>query len=449
MKSMRSRLLIALGATTLIATALSRQSQAAGGDVVIPDCSDCNFIIVTQDVLRATHTTPYGYERETTPAMGKAANRGLRFDKGYSPASWTVPSVCSLLSISNVTDTGLFFNWDPTHESWNPISKKVVTLGQVLSKQGIESHVFVETDVLVDKLEIQRGFTSWEVYPHKSQPVDAVVQKLTDSKKRGKRFFAYVHYRGIHIPLKPPESYQSLFVDAPLPYGKAGFGKPKDDASPEEAQNFINAYDQTARWYDDALGSLLAGLAKADLTKKTYILFTADHGTSLGEGQKGRYNYGPRAYDEVLHVPMVLVGPGIAAGSAFPKPVSQLDVAYTVLKAMGVNEGDAPWRGVDLREQVPSTVVSFAMGVESARNATHRVDVSLDSGKATYFAIGAEDTPIPAEQVPQAAELLAAAKRVIADGRALNAAPAAAAPAQTIDLNASELEALKALGYVE
>jgi arylsulfatase A-like enzyme len=55
---------------------------------------------------------------------------------------------------------------------------------------------------------------------------------------------------------------------------------------------------------DRALGSLVAELRRRDVYDNTVIVFTADHGTALGE--HGRVGAGQGLYDELLRVPLIL-----------------------------------------------------------------------------------------------------------------------------------------------
>jgi len=57
-----------------------------------------NLVLVTIDTLRADHTTPYGYGRDTTPVLARLAREGVAVDLAYAPMATTGPSHAALLT---------------------------------------------------------------------------------------------------------------------------------------------------------------------------------------------------------------------------------------------------------------------------------------------------------------------------------------------------------------
>jgi len=43
-----------------------------------------NIILITLDTLRASHTTPYGSARDTTPNLAAFARQGVQFERAYA-----------------------------------------------------------------------------------------------------------------------------------------------------------------------------------------------------------------------------------------------------------------------------------------------------------------------------------------------------------------------------
>src|SRR5439155_6261466 len=64
------------------------------------------------------------------------------------------------------------------------------------------------------------------------------------------------------------------------------------------------------------------------------LVVTGDHGESLGE--HGEREHGLLLYEATLHVPLVIAGPGVAAGSVVRRQVRHVDVMPTVLALVGV-----------------------------------------------------------------------------------------------------------------
>ena len=95
-------------------------------------------------------------------------------------------------------------------------------------------------------------------------------------------------------------------------------------------------YQQLVALYDAFVGVLAGQLASRGLTGSTALLLTA------GEAQAGQtdaanyYGPGPLGRGSSLHVPLILVGPGIARGQRRDRPVDADAVAPTVTALLGL-----------------------------------------------------------------------------------------------------------------
>ena len=90
-------------------------------------------------------------------------------------------------------------------------------------------------------------------------------------------------------------------------------------------------------YLDDNIGKLLAVLDETGLAPKTRILYTSDHGESMGQkGMMSKCNM----YDESVGVPMIMAGEGVPCGHAVDTPVQLLDVFPTILEATGTEPTD-------------------------------------------------------------------------------------------------------------
>lgn len=77
------------------------------------------------------------------------------------------------------------------------------------------------------------------------------------------------------------------------------------------------------------VGEVIARLEKEGVRDNTLILFMTDHGISHGRGKQFMY-------DEGLHVPLVIAGPGIKAGTVRKDVVEHIDIAALSLAAAGI-----------------------------------------------------------------------------------------------------------------
>jgi arylsulfatase A-like enzyme len=89
-------------------------------------------------------------------------------------------------------------------------------------------------------------------------------------------------------------------------------------------------YLDTVRWTDHEVGQIMRRLDDEGLTDNTYVFFITDHGISHARGKQF-------CYDEGIHIPLVIRGPGIEAGTVRDDLVVHIDLAATTLALTGVD----------------------------------------------------------------------------------------------------------------
>ena len=106
--------------------------------------------------------------------------------------------------------------------------------------------------------------------------------------------------------------------------GQLGFPEDSEELAPRDR------YDTEIAFVDAAIGRLLDGIAEESPSDETLVVFTADHGESLGEHEY--WGHGRNLYEEGLRVPLGIVWPGtIPGGVVVEEPATLLDVAPTIL----------------------------------------------------------------------------------------------------------------------
>ncbi len=87
---------------------------------------------------------------------------------------------------------------------------------------------------------------------------------------------------------------------------------------------------------DEQVGKILEALEKSGKKDETYIIFTADHGLSVGDhGLLGKQNM----YEASMRMPLLISGPGIAKGAKVDNMVYMQDVMATALDLAGSESG--------------------------------------------------------------------------------------------------------------
>lgn len=89
------------------------------------------------------------------------------------------------------------------------------------------------------------------------------------------------------------------------------------------------AYLDSVRFTDDYVGRVIRRLESEGLLDQTLVIFMTDHGISHARGKQF-------LYDEGTHIPLVVRGPGIAAGARRNDLVEHIDLAALSLAAAGI-----------------------------------------------------------------------------------------------------------------
>ncbi|MFB6136536.1 MAG: sulfatase [Halobacteriaceae archaeon] len=200
--------------------------------------------------------------------------------------------------------------------------------------------------------------------------VDRAVDFLTAHAGEDRPWLFSVNPIDPHAPWNPPASYLERYRDAlddiPLPNREPGEldDKPaaqrrrRDESSGfhvdvpfDEVDDADHRLIRAAYWamvdlIDDGVGRLLDALEETGQREDTLVLFTSDHGEMLGD--HAIYNKGTFFYEGAVRVPLVVSGPGVAAGVESDALVELADLAPTLLDAADVDrphgmQGDTLW----------------------------------------------------------------------------------------------------------
>jgi arylsulfatase A-like enzyme len=112
------------------------------------------------------------------------------------------------------------------------------------------------------------------------------------------------------------------------------YDQPADDG-------YRRLYHDLLRRVDTVLAHVLDGIGESGMADETIVVFTSDHGTLLG-AHGGLVQKWHNAYDEALHVPLLVSGPGIVPdATGLDLPTSHVDLVPTLLGLAGVDRARA------------------------------------------------------------------------------------------------------------
>jgi len=103
----------------------------------------------------------------------------------------------------------------------------------------------------------------------------------------------------------------------------------------QEWQPVMKRAYENYSYIDAALGKFIDKLEHYGIADNTIIIYTADHGDSLGS-HGGMVDKAGDMMEEVMHIPMVVRWPGVTDGSSCDALVSNLDITPTILEMAGI-----------------------------------------------------------------------------------------------------------------
>ena len=182
------------------------------------------------------------------------------------------------------------------------------------------------------------------------QTARLTVQWLEENHLSDKPFFLWVDFFDPHEPWDPPEymvrRYDPDYDGTPMIHPNYGH---TDALTPGELRNLRAHYCALAEIVDRAVGRVLQKIDDLALWEDTIVVFTSDHGTSLGEHQRtGKSNIRDEdmrcwpIYPEIAHVPFLIAAPQLEGGRTVHPLVQPPDVLPTLLELAGVEGVETP-----------------------------------------------------------------------------------------------------------
>jgi arylsulfatase A-like enzyme len=411
---------------------------------------DLNLLFVLIDTLRADRLSAYDYDRETSPNLDALAATGVRFAENLSQSSWTKCSMASLWTGSYPARTGVT-------RAPQAVSEDARMPAEILGDAGFRTYAIWRNGWIRPAFGFSQGF---EVYHSpRASPVPASVRRErptasivgTDQdtlfsaieflrSQGGERWFLYLHLMDVH---------QYVYDEDTALFGTT----------------YSDIYDNSIRWTDRVLGSLVDQLDARGLRERTLIVLAADHGEAFGE--HGREGHARDVYGEVTTTPLILSFPfRLEPGVVVEAPSENVDIWPTLLDLLGLPSLD----DADGRSRRPE-ILAAARGLpapahdgprfahldqtwgRSGRPPRPMVSVSEGSyrlirpeGPAPPELFDRSEDPY--EQVDLASDRPEVLARLIELAEDYLAGPPAVWSRETdVEIDPEELEQLRALGY--
>lgn len=312
---------------------------APAGEIKVPR----RVFLITVDTLRADHMSLYGYPRETSPRLAKLAAGGVTFNHAISQWPKTGSSFAAMFTGLYPHTTGL------THKAALRIPETYLTLPEFFKAEGYNTFGVNSNAVLASQFGWNTGFDEYRQTwgdgdfpddPKAFRPLASALRvnnlaiPLLRKHAGDGKLFAWIHYSDPHAPYVLPDGTSNAFLDDDL-YGKGDRPLPARVVKGYTLDNrtdlkyYVAQYDANVLVADDYIQRLIDEMRGLGLLEDSLIIFTADHGESLGE-HNSWFEHGPLPYNTTAHVPLFFLMDGLPAGTRVDRPVELVDLYPTL-----------------------------------------------------------------------------------------------------------------------
>jgi len=330
-----------------------------------------HIILITLDALRADHLSCYGYTKISTRHIDQLAEDGYLFAQLSAPASWTTPSMMSML-------TGQYPSVHGCTDLAHSAAKGVLSIAQILQSYGYRTSAIVANETLSHQFGFSRGFDQYMEYGDleiikgfKSTRIYYLVKRFKSILLGGGQgygglgvmenttewtahqvrsflndrhdgpFFLWIHFLDPHGPFQPPKKYiPGGYEPGDISWRYLQKQNRKYDYREGDRKSVLNLYDGEILYVDEKLGEIFSLVKKKDWYDNALIILSSDHGEEFWENGVLGHLY--TLYNEVLHIPMILKLPRqlttpSSSNRIIPLPASLTYLPRTILDVLGID----------------------------------------------------------------------------------------------------------------
>lgn len=341
-----------------------------------------NFLFIFADDQCFQTIHELGNHEIETPHLDQLARSGVTFDHTYNMGGWN-GAIC--VASRTMLNTGRFI-WS-AHDV-HPQLESEVSEGRFWSKMlqaaGYETYFSGKWHVGKDKVcqaafdharhirpgmpnqtpagynrPVQDKPDAWSPYDKKFDGfwkggkhwsevlADDAVDYLDNAAQQDKPFFMYLAFNAPHDPRQAPKSFvdkypldsiavpKSFLPEYPYKDAMGCSARLRDEKLAPFPRTEYAVKVHRQEYYaiithmDQQIGRILKALDETGKRENTYIIFTADHGLSVGHhGLIGKQSM----YDHSVRVPFIVCGPTLEAGKHVDASIYLQDIVPTTLE---------------------------------------------------------------------------------------------------------------------
>lgn len=313
-----------------------------------------SFVVVILDTVRADHTSAYGYERDTTPNLTRLAARGVRFERAYTTACWSLPSHASLF-------TGLLPSRHGAHNEHLALDGGHPTLAELLAANGYETVNVTANAWIGPGTGMSRGFEhnheSWRSYhvdlmllakrvyfallaPDRDKGgADSIagIRLWLSERDATRPYLLFLNVFEAHAPYQHvPRAFRRRFTPADISLreleaiGTRVFTATQNGnlLSADDAATGGDLLDGAIAAADSVLGQVLELVGDDPI-----MVVASDHGELFGEHTL--FGHSNTLYEPLIRIPLLIAGGSLPRGLVVREIVSLTDITPTLLAMAG------------------------------------------------------------------------------------------------------------------
>jgi len=353
-----------------------------------------NILFIMSDNHSADLLGCYGNPEMHSPNLDRLAQQGMQLTNAYCVNAMCSPCRASVLTGLMPSQHGIH-TWlddritDRWPANWNALAD-FTTLPEILKANGYKT-------ALIGKYHLglpfapQNGFDYWVTFPHghtRSFWNNTIIENQQQYTYPGHTVDCFTHntveYIRGHTPESDPPFFLFLTYNAPYGHWPSIKGParnrfahlydhtpmnsiPREGLSPKAIARFLlrqeasgggidysahlqipndltslRNYFSQMTMVDEGVGRVLAALQQQGLDDNTLVIYTCDHGFSLGHNGfwgHGQATWPANAHRAAYHIPLLMRHSNhIAPLQQPPMMVSQIDLFATILDYLGLSD---------------------------------------------------------------------------------------------------------------
>lgn len=292
---------------------------------LLPVDPGLNVVVVSFDALRTDYLGAYGHGGGVSPEIDAFARDALVFDRAYSAAQSTPTSFAA--SFTGLYPFKVFLKWRLADGP---------TLAGAFAEGGWRTAGFFNNRQLDPERNFGQGFETFTVdyQPDEESFLDRAIAWV--DQVRDDRFFLWVHFISPHAPYRARETSARFYTPDYQGRFAEGSGPPGDldtVEDPDELARFKELYTGEVHFADHLFGTVWRALADRDLTGRTLVVLTADHGEGLMDHG---VLFHQQVFEEVVRIPLIIRHPGARRGLRSDVLAANVDFFPTLAAIAGL-----------------------------------------------------------------------------------------------------------------